>query len=72
MKKEIISKLYFPFRKRESWYALIVHERIAHAGIVPFEIFDIHLYSKTLHAVLALPILLDDSGKVKYKASQSS
>ena len=53
------------FRKRDSWYALIVRQG-RQAELVPFDIFDLPLYTKILHAVLALP---DVSGKRKYEVT---
>ena len=43
------------YRKRESWYALIVRGRVVNAEAAAFEILSISLYSKILHVILALP-----------------
>ena len=53
------------FRKRDSWYALIVRQG-RQAELVPFDIFDFPLYTKILHVALALP---DISEKRKYKVN---
>ena len=62
---QVISLLLY-YRKRDAWYALILRN-VQVAGSVAYDIFDLPLFTKILHIVLALPNI---PGGSKYTVSQ--
>ena len=58
----------FIHRKRDTWYALLLRQRIVNKETIAFEIFYIRLYSKILHVILALPYQSANGGE-RIKAS---
>ena len=62
---QVISLLLY-YRRRDAWYALILRN-VQVAGSVAYDIFDLPLFTKILHIVLALPNI---QGGSKYTVSQ--
>ena len=63
------AKLLQKCRKRDAWYALVVLEQVMDAESVALDIFNIPLYSKVLHVVLALSEV-SKNGEMKVRNSE--